>query len=116
LNPLLPTAIEVAQAQRYRRLNYQITVKANIAENFAPTGLFDYDNEQTPDQSPTPIAQGLGAQAQWLDSNSYPTSPTVGGETSTATIWQTINYVAPDPLPTNNTLYLPVTPDIIDQR
>ena len=107
LIPAAPTPTEVTQAERYRRLNYQITVKANIAENFAPTGLFDYDNEQTPDQSATPLARGLGAQAQWLDSSSYP----VAGAR-----WQTINYIAPDPLPTNNTLYLPVTPDIISQR
>jgi hypothetical protein len=113
VNPSSPTPNEVVQANRYRRLNYQITVKANIAENFAPTGLLDYDNEQTPDQSPLVIAVppvlGLGAQAQWLDSSAYPVD-NVGAK------WQTINYLAPAPLPSTNTLYLPITPDITNQR
>lgn len=113
VNPSSPTPNEVVQANRYRRLNYQITVKANIAENFAPTGLLDYDNEQTPDQSPLVIAGppvlGLGAQAQWLDSSAYPVD-------NAGAKWQTINYLAPAPLPSTNTLYLPITPDITNQR
>ena len=112
-NNASPTTFQTDQANRYRRLNYQITVKANIAENFAPTGLLDYDNEQTPDQSPLVIAVppvlGLGAQAQWLDSSAYPVD-------NKGAKWQTINYLAPAPLPTSNTLYLPITPDIINQR
>ncbi len=107
-NNAAPVNAQIDQAYRYRRLNYQITVKASIGENFAPTGLLDYDNEQTPDQSPT-STQVLGAQAQWLDSSSYPVD-------ATGAKWQTINYLAPDPLPVTNNLYLPITPDIINQR
>lgn len=109
-NNAAPTTFQTDQANRYRRLNYQITVQASIGENFAPTGLFDYDTEQTPDQSPA-TTQAMGAQAQWLDTSAYPTPTAPVG-----TEWQTINYVAPLSLPSTNTLYLPITPDITNQR
>ena len=115
-NRVTPNAAAVAAANRYRRLNYQIQVAASIGENFAPTSLADYDLEQTPDQTQPALGGtlvSLGAQAQWLDAAAYPTN---GLETATDTRWQTINYLAPDILPSTNTLYLPITPDITNQR
>ena len=109
-NNAVPTAAEIVEAERYRRLNYQIVVKANIAENFVPTATVDYDENQSPDDfaptTNTALPLGRGAQAQWIDSSSRPTP----------TAWQTIIYDRPMSLPITNTLLLPITPDITLQR
>ncbi|MBV9471261.1 MAG: hypothetical protein JOZ57_18630 [Abitibacteriaceae bacterium] len=95
-------AQDLAAATRFRRLNYQVFVLGNIAQNHSPTTDADYDLEQDPDGRPE------GAMRLWVDSLSYPHDIDSAGNGQN---WRTITYAA-DPIPANNNLYLPVTPDI----
>ena len=101
--------IDLATATRYRRANYEIKVRGNIAQNHAPTTIVDYDNAADPDGKATPT----GAVAQWLDAVSFPA--VVANNSSNipeAQSWQTIRYEA-DQVPLDNELELPATPDLV---
>jgi hypothetical protein len=102
-----------AATTRYRRLNYRIAVRGTIAQNMTPTGMTDYDDEQTPDQLVTDTT-APGAMQQWIDSLSH---PTVIGADLRGREWMGIYYAA-DPIDYNANnggagLYLPVSPDLL---
>lgn len=99
-----------AKAARLRRPGYKITIKGNIAQNVSPTSDRDYDDEKDPD------GNANGAVQTWIDSLSRPTEVgTVGTNTNRVGVkYQSIEYQAA-PLPPDNKLYMPVSPDLVYQ-
>jgi hypothetical protein len=108
--PLSPS--EQAAATRFRHLNYSISVTGNIIQHHAPTALFDYDNEDSPDAIETTVFPYNGAIAQWVNAVSFPTriEPAVGTQ-GRGRDWQTISYSA-DLIPVSSPLVLPPSPDL----
>ncbi|HEX8234945.1 MAG TPA: hypothetical protein VF600_03230 [Abditibacteriaceae bacterium] len=105
-----------AATTRYRRLNYRVAVRGTIAQNMTPTGMTDYDLEQTPDQ-PVTDTTSPGAMQQWIDSLSHPTTIASDGANLRGQRWMGIYYAA-DPLDYSAVnggagLYLPVSPDLL---
>lgn len=94
-----------AASTRFRRLNYDIVVQGTISQNFAPP-LNDYDNEVDPDG----VADG--PQQRWIDSLAFPTQVATAGADKYGTQWTTIRYIGDKP-PADNTLKMPISPDLL---
>ncbi len=103
---------ETATATRMRRLNYAVTVTGNIVQNFAPSALYDYDDEDSPDETEFTIPDPYkGAMAQWINASSYPVNiENATGTQGRGRDWQSITY-KPDTL-ANTKLMLPPSPDL----
>jgi hypothetical protein len=106
---------DIAAATVYRRLNYQLEIRGNVMQNFAPSALADYDATADPD------GQSVGPVARWLDTASFP-AHTAGGPNSLAAhadfnggigavSWNTVSYIA-DPV-VSGVLPLPVSPELL---
>jgi hypothetical protein len=99
-------ASERAKATRMNRMNYRITVTGSIVQNYAPSGLEDYDQEHSPDD------RRVGAMAHWIDAYSYPSQVEPNGSNPRGLNWMTIQYNTAGLLPVNSGLQLPPSPDI----
>ncbi len=103
-------ARERAFATRMNRTHYEAQLTGRIVQNYAPTGLLDYDLEHSPDN------RTVGAMAQWIDALSYPAtieSDGVGapnGPNPRGRDWKAMRYNANVSLPPAYGGYLPLSP------
>ena len=102
--PAQPTDATNAQAGRWRRSFYKVSVEGNIAQGFTPSAAEDYDNEPDPD------GVAVGATKRWLDALACPTD--IVNSNGAVGHWQTISYRA-RPLPIDSGLALPSTAEVL---
>lgn len=105
---------DIAAATVYRRLNYQLEIRGNVMQNFAPSALSDYDSAADPD------GVSAGPVARWLDAASYPAHASGANDLQAhadfsgavgAVNWNTVSYIA-DPV-VSGVLPLPVSPELL---